>query len=230
MAAYMNLLQIVLSFQLATLLALGQSTPQSAQASLPNQPEALVQSLYTQVVARHPHGIPEGADWNVFAPYFSEALLHRFDLAKACSADWDRSNPAPQLKAEMASTYGIFSGERGSAEPKSFEIQRTVPEKDGSSRVDVELTGPQPPPPYSERWTWRVAAVVIRENGQLAVDDVIYINDATDDNQNTNWLTGGCRTTYPLGAMAQTGSCIACPTSPLCWFVAFISRSWPVSL
>jgi hypothetical protein len=127
-------------------------------------------------VARHPHDIPQGEDGNFFAPYFSKALLHRINLAKACSADWDRSNPDPELKTEMASAFGIFSGERGTAEPTSFQIQKTLSQKDGSSRVYVKLARSQPPPRYS--WDWRIAAVVIRENGHFAIDDVIYINDS----------------------------------------------------
>jgi hypothetical protein len=174
----MNLPRIIL-LPLATTLAFAQPAPPSELTSLPNDPAALVQNLYTQVVARHPHGIPEGADWKTLAPYVSEALLHRFDLAKACSADWDRSNSDPQLEVDRASGFGIFSGEKGSAEPKSFKIQRTVTDKDGPSHVHVyvELTGPDQPPPYRGIWTWRVAAVVIREEGHFAIDDLIYIND-----------------------------------------------------
>src|SRR5579863_3847223 len=155
--------------QLGTTLALGQTTDQSKSRSLPMQPDALVRSLYTEVVARYPHDIPEGADMKIFAPYLSKALLHRIDLAKECSADWDRQDPEPELKKEMASAYGLFSGHGVEAEPRAFQIGRTRSEKDGSLRVYVNLTWEKPP---QRSWTWRVAAVVMRESGHYVIDDV----------------------------------------------------------
>ena len=50
----MNCLRCILLLQFATILALGQSARDSKPTSLPNQPEALVRSLYTEVIARHP--------------------------------------------------------------------------------------------------------------------------------------------------------------------------------
>jgi hypothetical protein len=199
----MNLRTIIL-LQLATASALGQHAPQNKP--LPDGPEALVQSFYTQVVAHHPHGIPEGADWKVFAPYFSEALLHKFDLAKACSVDWDRSNPDPKLKEDMASAFGIFSGQFGSPEPNSFRVQKRLLGRSGSSRVYVELTRPRPPSTYS--WIWRVATIVIREEGHLAIDDVIYINDSQYEGTGetkppsrrlSGYLSAGCNGEYWIG-------------------------------
>jgi hypothetical protein len=46
-----------------------------------------------QVVVRHPLGIPYGADMNIFAPYLSKTLLHRFDVSNACFADWRKRIP-----------------------------------------------------------------------------------------------------------------------------------------
>jgi hypothetical protein len=199
----MNVLRIIASLQFATTLALGQTAFQNKL--LPNEPQALVKTLYTQVMARHPHDIPEGADWNIFAPYFSKAMLHRFDLAKACSADWDRSNPDPQLKKDMASKYEIFSGERGD-EPQHFQIEKDRPGKDGSVHIYVRLTDDRKPPdrPYS----WRVAVVVIRKSGHSAVGDVVYINDS--DYQGTGqtkppnkrlsgYLSAGCNGSHWAG-------------------------------
>ena len=81
----MKLLRCFLFLQFSTVLALGQTAHHGNSPGLPNQPEALVRSLYRQVVARHPHDIPQGADMKIFAPYLSKALLHKIDIAKACS-------------------------------------------------------------------------------------------------------------------------------------------------
>jgi hypothetical protein len=193
----MNLLRCIVLIPFATILALGQTADQSKSPGLPTQPEALVRSLYTQVVARHPHDIPEGADMKIFAPYLSTALLHRIDLAKDCSADWDRHNPEPHLKTEMASAYGLFSGEGVESEPRAFQIEKTQSEKDGPSRVYVNLTWEKPP---ERSWTWRVAAAVPRENGHYVVDDVIYVNDSIydrpedrpPDRRLSEYLSAGC--------------------------------------
>ena len=182
---------------LLTVLAWGQGASQGKPSAVPNQPDALVSSLYTQVVARHPSGLLEGADMKFFAPYLSKGLLHRIDLATACAADWNRQNPDSQLTAKMASEYGVFSGEGVEATPQAFQIEKTEPEKDGSSRVYVSLTWKKP---SQERpWTWRVAAVVLKENGHFVIDDVIYIDDAVYDREQdrrnkrlSEYLSAGC--------------------------------------
>jgi hypothetical protein len=162
-----------------------------------SQPTDLVQDLYTQVVVHHPHGIPEGAEMKFFAPSLSKALLHRIDLAKACSADWDRENPEPHLKAKMDSTYRLFSGENWGLDPQSFQIERTQSEKDGSMLVYTILTSEEP---LERPNTWRVAAVLRNENGKYVIDDVIYVNDSTYDSPDgkppdqrlSEYLSAGC--------------------------------------
>lgn len=193
----MNLLRCILLLPFATTLALSQAAHHSDQPGLPSQPEALVRSFYQQVVARHPHDLLKSTDMKVFAPYLSKALLRKIDLAKACSDDWDRQNPEPHLKAEMASQFGIFYGERWNAEPRALKIERTQSEKDGSSRVYVDLTSAGSP---ARRYTWHVAAAVLREDGRYVIDDVIYINDATydypedkpADQRLSEYLAAGC--------------------------------------
>src|SRR6266567_326380 len=119
----MNLLRCILLLQFATTLAPGQSAPQRKPASLPNQ-QALVRSLYTEVVARHPIGIPGDADMKIFAPYCSKALLHRIDVAVSCAADYDRQYPDPNLKPPFAwLEAGLFSGDDEQAEPRAFQIE-----------------------------------------------------------------------------------------------------------
>src|SRR5580704_3276490 len=170
----MNLLRSILLLQFATTLALGQSSPQGKPVTLPNQPEALVRRLYTEVVAHHPIGIPRDSDMKIFAPYLSKALLHRIDVAVACAADYDRQYPDPNLKPPFAwLEAGLFSGDDEQAEPRAFHIERTQSEGDGYFRVYVRLTWGTPPEKPS---TWRVAAVV-REDDHFVLDDVIYLKD-----------------------------------------------------
>ncbi len=133
---------------------------------------------------------------DIFAPYLSEALRHKIEDARACSADWDRQNPEPKLKAEMASSYGPFSGDGAEAQPQKFHIEKARSMKDSSLRVYVALAGGKPPNP----WTWRVAALVQRENDRYVVDDVIYVNDSVysnpkekpTDRRLSEYLSAGC--------------------------------------
>lgn len=163
------------------MLALGQSAPEPKPSSLPNQPEALARSLYTQVVARAPSGLLYGAgNRKVFDPYLSELLLHRIQLADACSKDWLRKNRGRAIKAPFEwSESGLFSGGNERTSPGDFQIERIQREKDGLFRVNVKLTyRPQDGP-----GSWRVAAVLVLEDGRLAVDDVIYLKDPDRSDQ-----------------------------------------------
>jgi hypothetical protein len=151
----------------------------------------MVQSLYREVVARHPVGIPTGADMKIFSPYLSKALLHRIELAIACSADWDRENPDPNLKPDFPwLESGLFSGDDERTEPRTFHVERIQQEKDGSFRVYVRLAWGDP----GKLWIWRVAAVVVRENGRFVVDDVIYLKDKDRDDESrlSEYLSSGC--------------------------------------
>ena len=63
--------------RLSEYLAAGCDGPRWIGHSLPNESMPLIQSLYEQVVARTPGGIPWGVDWKIFAPYMSGALLQQ---------------------------------------------------------------------------------------------------------------------------------------------------------
>jgi hypothetical protein len=185
-------LRCIILIQLATVSAFGQPVREGNPSTVPNQPEALVRSLYQQVVVRHPLGIPYGADMKVFAPYLSKALLHRFDLNDACFADWRRQNPDPNLKPPIGLLEnGIFSGGNEEAEPRAYHIERMESEKDGSLNVYVRLTGGTP---REKPLVWRVAAVVVRENGHFVIDDVIYLKDdnRAADSRLSAYLSAGC--------------------------------------
>jgi hypothetical protein len=179
---------IVLGF--ATALVLGQAGHQSKPADLSKQPETLVSSLYTEVVARHPLGIPGGADFKVFAPYLSKALLHRIDVNIACQNAWDRQNRDPNSKPPFLE-FGLLSGDSERAEPQAFHIERVQAGKDGPTLVYVTLTHEEP---GESPWTWYVAAVLVQENGHFVVDDVIYLKDSPQDVdvRLSEYLSEGC--------------------------------------
>jgi hypothetical protein len=168
---------------LLTLCSFAQTAQQSRPGSLPKQPTALVQSLYHQVVIRHPAGLPRGADMNVFNRYLSKSMLHRIEMARACARDWARQDQKRMLIkgqiSEKASfgwaESGLFSGSAERTAPDAFLIERSESEKDGSFRVYVKLTLTSPPPE-----TWEVALVLVRESGRFVVNDVIYLEDKSD--------------------------------------------------
>lgn len=192
----MSLLRCVLLLQLAAM-ALGQPAHPKAPTSASNQPKELVQRLYQQVVAHPPKGMLGKADLEIFAPLLSKTLLYKMDLAKACSDDWDRNSPDSRLKEIMASAYGLFSGDGYEANPRTFRIQKTQSRPDGSLRVYVELTSGTS---LERPWTWRVAAVLVREDGQYVLNDVIYVNSSTyygeekrpPNRRLSEYLSAGC--------------------------------------
>ena len=188
----MNLMRSISLLLFTTTLARGQVLQQSQPASLSRQPDVLVHSLYQQVLVHHPIGIPKGADMKTFAPYLSETLLHRIDLATACGADWYRQNPDPRLKPAFGwLELGLFSGGDEQATPSSFVVDRSQAEKDGSIHVYVKLTYEEP---RERPWTWRVAAIVLLENGHYVVDDIIYLKEPGESAESrlSKILSEGC--------------------------------------
>ena len=187
----LRFISLVSFVSLATMIALGQAVREKGAADLARQPKALVRSLYAEVVARHPMGIPMGPSMKVFAPYLSTALLQRIQVSVACAADYDRQYPDPNLKPPFAwLEAGLFSGDDEQADPQTFHIERTQLENDGSFRVYVRLTWGR----SSKPWVWRVAAVVVRENSHYALDDVIYLKDSNRkiNSRMSEYLSAGC--------------------------------------
>ena len=132
----------------------------------------------------------------VFAPYLSKTLLHRVDVAMACSADEARQHPDPHSKPQIAwLEAGLFSGDDEQASPRTFHIEKKQREKDGSFRVYVRLTWGLRP------LIWQVAAIVVRENGRFVVDDVVYLKDENRDvdSRLSEYLSAGCDGTRWVG-------------------------------
>lgn len=77
------------------------------------------------------------------------------------------------------------------AEPQAFDIERVQTLKDGSIRVYVRLIHGEP----GERpWTWHVAPILVREDGHLVVDDVIWLKDEWwhSDLRLSEYIAQGC--------------------------------------
>lgn len=127
------------------------------------------------------------------APFLSTALLHRMNLAYACEGDFFRHNPDPHLKPAFEwLDLGLFSGDDEPASPTAFHIQATHVEPDGTIHAYVKLTHAEKPP--FRPWSWRVAAVLTRENDQYVIDDVIYLKTGNElaDYRLSQALSWGC--------------------------------------
>jgi hypothetical protein len=188
----MTFLRFVVLLQLAAVLAFGQLASSDKAPGVPKQAEAVVRSLYTEVVARHPVGIPRDADIKAIAPYLSKNLLRRIDLALACEDDYHRQHQNPKEKPPIEwLEFGLFTGGNEKVSPSAFDVERTQPEKDGSFRLHVRLTWGPP----SKPWVWRVVAIVVQEDGHSVVDDVIFLKDEKSgdvESRLSETLASGC--------------------------------------
>src|SRR2546422_11313240 len=97
----MTFLRFIILLQLITALAVGQLAYSDEAPGVPKQAEAVVRSLYTAVIARHPVGIPRDADMKAVAPYLSKTLLRRIELALACENDYYRQHQNPKEKPQI---------------------------------------------------------------------------------------------------------------------------------
>lgn len=172
MMTTMITLRCIILLQFATILCLGQveHSERSNSRKQPGAPEEVVRSLYREVVARHPMGIPDGKEWKRIAPYLSKKLIGRLNTTKACEKDYFRQYPDPNSKPPFDwMERGLFSGSWEEAAPASFRFDKTEPENDGSFRIHLSLRYRYPPPP---EW-WHIVVIVVEENGRFVVDDVI---------------------------------------------------------
>jgi len=148
--------------------ALGQPTDPSHQAHV------LVQNFYRLVVAHETIGI-YGAEWKIFAPYFSVSLSHKIKTAQSCGRDWSRqAKKRPPEKSPFSMEEGVLSGtDDKTGDRPSFSVERTVVGKDGSILVYVSFRQLWPSP--AKPVIWEVAPRIVMEGGHLAIDDIIYL-------------------------------------------------------
>jgi hypothetical protein len=188
----MKRLMSFFSLQLFVISVFGHAVGKAQSGRISSQPTAAVQSLYRQVIARHPLGLPSGKNWGVFAPFLSRGLLREITLARSCQNDWVQKNQGRMLKEPFAwGEMGLFSGDEELSEPSSFRIERTESNRDGSFRVYVQLTESAP---NEKPWSWNVAIQVAVEEKGPVIDDVVYLRGAEvrTEYRLSELLTEGC--------------------------------------
>lgn len=188
-----------LLLQLSVTLVFGQPVGNAQSDGIRSQPAAVVQSLYLQVIARHPLGIPSGENWKVFAPFLSRDLIHNIALARSCQKDWVRQNQGKMIKEPFAwGETGFFSGAEELSEPSSFQIERTESNQDGSLSVYVKLTET---PLNDKSWSWDVAVQVRMDGRQSVIDDVVYLkgDDVRTESRLSEILKEGCNGPHWVG-------------------------------
>jgi len=161
----------------------------------------MVMNLYKEIVVRKPLGIGSKADREAISPFLSHRLIARFNAAEACEKDYFRQYPDPNLKPEFAwLEMGLFSGGNEEAIPSDAIVQRTTIQRDGSYRVHVQLTYRESfetygrPPDPANTFKWTIVALVIRDGGRFAVDDILYFNEDTKriESRLSQFLSLGC--------------------------------------
>lgn len=151
-----------------------------------DSPESVVRKLYRQVVTRRPLGIPKGADRTAISPFLSKRLLRRLDTAQACENDYLHRQAEGDVIQKPAYGWletGLFSGANEKAIPAEALVERAEKQKDGSFLVFVRLTFKESfetygrPPNPADQFSWRIAAVVVLQDGHPVVDDVLFFKD-----------------------------------------------------
>jgi len=171
---------------------LGRAAANAQSRRNESQSTAVVQSLYRQVIARHPLGIPSAENWKMFVPFLSTDLIRRITLARSCQNDWVRQNKGQMIKEPFAwGETGLFSGAEELSEPSSFLIQGTEAKQNGSFRVNVKLTES---PPTDKPWSWNVDVYVKIEKRRFVVDDVVFLkgDDVRTESRLSEILKEGC--------------------------------------
>jgi len=154
-----------------------------------------VTDLYRQVAARHPIGIPTGADKTALWPFLSRRLTQQLETAQACQDDYFRQHPNAEVEPRPAwLNSGIFVGDGKRVAPLFINPGAREAQKDGSYRVSMEayernnpgkhgyiIAGGIPARYFASNEEWPIVATVVRENDRFAVDDVrVFEGDVPD--------------------------------------------------
>ena len=167
------------------------------------QPADVVQKLYREVVARHPMGVPHGADKTSIWPFLSKRLISAFETRNACDKDWDRKHPYSEehpMKPPGFYEDGLFSGSDELGYINGAELGSTKEQSDGSYLVYVKLwsyldMGEPSLRSSGKIYRWQVAARVTSEDGKFVVDDILLFNYDKSVYM-SKMLTSGCRGTH----------------------------------
>jgi hypothetical protein len=151
--------------------------------------------FYQQVVARHPLGIPTGADKTALWPFLSRRLIQQLETAQACQDDYSRQYPNGGTGPKPAwINSGIFTGDGKRAAPFFINTGGKEAQKDGSYRVSMEaversnsgtndyiIAGGIRAYRVEPNGEWLIVATVVPEKDRFVVDDVrIFDGDSPD--------------------------------------------------
>jgi hypothetical protein len=147
--------------------------------------------LYGEIVARHPIGIPAGAEMSTIRPFLSRRLAEQLQTVKTCQEDYFRQHHQATDRAPKPTWLksGLFTGDGNRALPVSAWPVRKGPQQDGSFLVyvnlfaqSIDLGNGLKGGAYSPTGNWRVGVKVISEDGQFVVDDVrLFDGPSTDE-------------------------------------------------
>jgi hypothetical protein len=147
----------------------------------------VTRTLYDFVIARHPLGIPQGADKMRINPLLSKRLKIQLATAEGCQQD--SLGQVPGRGASHKPDWlnaGLFSGDGKLALPSAGLVDHKVRQDDGSFVVRVWLSrkeaGVPPSSPANVTWrNWRADARVISEDGHFVGDDVKRFDGVSGD-------------------------------------------------
>lgn len=130
-AVALSVLVIEVSF------AKGQTTQYGGGGAQEPQPADVVQRLYSEIVMRHPLGVPYGAAKTAIWPLLSKRLINAFETRKACDLDWERRhrNADPPEKPPGFYEAGLFSGSNERGVINGAVVGSTKVQADGSYLV-----------------------------------------------------------------------------------------------
>jgi hypothetical protein len=132
-----------------------------------------VNDLYHAIAARHPIGIPKGADKAVIWPLLSRRLKRQLETAQACQDDDRRQHPKTDIDPKPAWLHtGLFAGDSKRALPLYALVAKKDPGKDGSFEVYVNLTYVKVPGFVPDHTRWDIIVTVVPEDNRFVVDDV----------------------------------------------------------
>jgi hypothetical protein len=152
----------------------------AVQAAQPAKPDDVVKQLYTQIVKRHPLGIPTGADKNAIWPFLSKRLIKILETGQACEDDYFRKNPDTtgeysEYKPEFGWLEdGLFSGGNELAMPTKVVVERTEQQKDGTYSIYIQFAYKD----YGDQeyvFHWNGVVNVTYEEGRFVVDDILLL-------------------------------------------------------
>lgn len=168
----------------------------------------VTRTLYDFVVARHPLGIPRGADKMRINTLLSKHLKIQLATAERCQQDYFRLVPDRGTSQKPAwLNTGLFSGEGKSALPSADLVDHKLRQDDGSFTTFVWLSrkesGASPSSPAEATWrNWRAEARVISEDGHFVVDDVKLFDGVSGDSSSHSLsdFFSGCDGPHWVGA------------------------------